>query len=156
MVTMVEWLNEWLDPQKGLNIKRVLLLQINAFPESTPSKSNIEGGWFRAIIGPLLTLFSVRDTTQLSRVSTEVELLQQRWENQVKIAYCPIFFPKNGKNGEYKPPLSWTLTKKQKQNIKTGWCGIKEEIGKQIGEQIGEEWKKWGFEDPSQKSTNEK
>ncbi|WP_249268078.1 patatin-like phospholipase family protein [Microcystis aeruginosa FBCC-A68] len=156
MVTMVEWLNEWLDPQKGLNIKRVLLLQINAFPESTPSKSKIEGGWFQAIIGPLLTLFSVRDTTQLSRVSTEVELLQKRWANQVKIAYCPIFFPKNGKNGEYKPPLSWTLTEKQKQNIKNGWCGIKEEIGKQIGEQIGEEWKKWGFEDPSQKSTNEK
>jgi Ca2+/Na+ antiporter len=103
MVTMVEWLNEWLDPQKGLNIKRVLLLQINAFPESTPSKSKIEGGWFQAIIGPLLTLFSVRDTTQLSRVSTEVELLQQRWKNQVKIAYCPIFFPKNGKNGENKP-----------------------------------------------------
>lgn len=156
MVTMVEWLNEWLDPQKGLNIKRVLLLQINAFPESTSSKSTIEGGWFQAIIGPLLTLFSVRDTTQLSRVSTEVKLLKQRWENQVKIAYCPIFFPKNGKNGEYKPPLSWTLTEKQKQNIKNGWCGIKEEIGKQIGEQIGEEWKKWGFEDPSQKSTNEK
>lgn len=156
MVTMVEWLNEWLDPQKGLNIKRVLLLQINAFPESTPSKSKIEGGWFQAIIGPLLTLFSVRDTTQLSRVSTEVELLQKRWANQVKIAYCPIFFPKNGKNGEYKPPLSWTLTEKQKQNIKNGWCGIKEEIGKQIGKQIGEEWKKWGFEDPSQKSTNEK
>jgi len=44
MVTMVEWLNEWLDPQKGLNIKRVLLLQINAFPESTSSKSTIEGG----------------------------------------------------------------------------------------------------------------
>lgn len=156
MVTMVEWLNEWLDPQKGLNIKRVLLLQINAFPESTPSKSKIEGGWFQAIIGPLLTLFSVRDTTQLSRVSTEVELLQQRWKNQVKIAYCPIFFPKNGKNGENKPPLSWQLTEKQKQNIKNGWCGIKEEIGKQIGKQIGEEWKKWGFEDPSQKSTNEK
>lgn len=156
MVTMVEWLNEWLDPQKGLNIKRVLLLQINAFPESTPSKSKIEGGWFQAIIGPLLTLFSVRDTTQLSRVSTEVELLQKRWANQVKIAYCPIFFPKNGKNGEYKPPLSWTLTEKQKQNIKNGWWGIKEEIGKQIGGQIGEEWKKWGFEDPSQKSTNEK
>ncbi|CCI27757.1 conserved membrane hypothetical protein [Microcystis aeruginosa PCC 9809] len=156
MVTMVEWLNEWLDPQKGLNIKRVLLLQINAFPESTPSKSKIEGGWFQAIIGPLLTLFSVRDTTQLSRVSTEVELLQQRWKNQVKIAYCPIFFPKNGKNGENKPPLSWQLTEKQKQNIKNGWCGIKKEIGEQIGEQIGEEWKKWGFEDPSQKSTNEK
>jgi hypothetical protein len=44
VVTMVEWLNEWLDPQKGLNIKRVLLLQINAFPESTSSKSTIEGG----------------------------------------------------------------------------------------------------------------
>ena len=157
VVTMVEWLNEWLDPQKGLNIKRVLLLQINAFPKTEPSKNESGGGgWWQAIIGPLLTLFSVRDTTQLSRVSTEVELLQQRWKNQVKIAYCPIFFPKNGKNGENKPPLSWQLTEKQKQNIKNGWCGIKKEIGEQIGEQIGEEWKKWGFEDPSQKSTNEK
>ncbi|WP_071824570.1 patatin-like phospholipase family protein, partial [Microcystis aeruginosa] len=115
VVTMVEWLNEWLEPNKGLNIKRVLLLQINAFPKTEPSKNESGGGgWWQAIIGPLLTLFSVRDTTQLSRVSTEVELLQQRWKNQVKIAYCPIFFPKNGKNGENKPPLSWQLTEKQK------------------------------------------
>jgi hypothetical protein len=62
VVTMVEWLNEWLEPNKGLNIKRVLLLQINAFPKTEPSKNESGGGgWWQAIIGPLLTLFSVRD-----------------------------------------------------------------------------------------------
>lgn len=142
MVTMVEWLNEWLEPEKGLNIKRVLLLQINAFPKPETSKNESGGGgWWQAVIGPLLTLFSVRDTTQLSRVSTEVELLQQRWKNQVEIAYYPIFFPAG-----YQLPLSWKLTQEQKQNIKKGWCDVK----KQIGEQIREEWEKWGFKDPSQ------
>ena len=173
VVTTLELLNELLDPSKKLQIKRVLLLQINAFPEpedpnkEDPNKEEPQaqeepknlsiGGWWQVIIGPFLTLFKVRDTTQVSRVSSEVELFQQRWKNEgknsVEIAYCPIFFPKNV---EDEPPLSWKLTKKQKGHIKKGWDDIKKDIGQKIGEQIGNDWKKWKFEKPTFKEpTNE-
>lgn len=152
VVTTLELLNEWLKPSKGLKIKRVLLLQINAFSE--PQDSNEQekgiGGWWQVIIGPFLTLFKVRDTTQVSRVKSEVRLFQQRWknevENSVEIAYCPIFFPKNV---EDEPPLSWKLTKKQKDHIQQGWEDIKEDIKKEIREQIRNNWRQWGFENPT-------
>ncbi|MEH2135687.1 hypothetical protein [Nostoc sp.] len=134
-VTAAEWLdeqlNEWL-PENSLNIKRVLILQINAFPES-PSTEKVQGdgGWFMATIGPLLATFKVRDSVLASRNAKEAELLAQKWQNKVDIQYFPIFFPSASdapefyKDGQYQPPLSWRLTDKEKKAIKDGWTAIK-------------------------------
>ena len=138
-VTAVEWLNEWLVP---LNIKRVLIVQINPFPISNPITQTRENqGLFMATLGPLLTLFKVRDPILNARNLTEVELLsQQKWqevnqtcqEHEIDIQYFPIFFPSQeeapkfyNKQGEYQPPLSWKLTEKEKQAIQDGWDAIK-------------------------------
>ncbi|MGI2905491.1 patatin-like phospholipase family protein [Tolypothrix sp. VBCCA 56010] len=114
-VTAAEWLDEWLKPEKNLNIKRVLVLQINAFPKY-PSKKVQENtgwfmeslrplfamlkeqekgnpGWFMATLGPLLAMFKVRDPVLASRNAQEADLLAKKWENQVEIQYFPIFFP---------------------------------------------------------------
>ena len=148
-VTAVEWLNKWLVP---LNIKRVLILQINPFPKSEATTQTRENkGLFMATLGPLLTLFKVRSPILQARNLTEVELLKQRWrdeeevleticaEQQIKIEYFPIFFPSQeefppeeadkfyNEQGEYQPPLSWKLTQKEKDAIEAGWDAIKEE-----------------------------
>jgi hypothetical protein len=139
-VTATEWLDKWLKHENNLNIKRVLLLQINAFPAS-PSDEKVQGdsGWFMETVGPLLTMFKVRDPVLASRNATEAELLIKRWKDQVEIQYFPIFFPSESeappesavsklyKNGRYRPPLSWRLTDQEKQAIKDGWEAIKEE-----------------------------
>lgn len=139
-VTAAEWLNEWLKPEKNLNIKRVLVLQINAFPEF-PAKDQAQGngGWFMAIVGPLLAMFKVRDPVLADRNTTEANLLIKRWErwkdeiekkHQVDIQYFPIFFPSKKdapefyKNNRYQPPLSWRLTDQEKQDIQDGWNAI--------------------------------
>ena len=133
-VTTVEWLNEWLDIKKGLNIKRVLLLQINAFPQSQLNQEIREHqGWFMATIAPLLTLFQVRDPIMASRNLTEVEMLQKQYpKEQVDIRHHSIFFPSQSEapefysqRGQYQPPFSWKLTKKEKEAIKDGWKAIK-------------------------------
>ena len=153
-VTAVEWLNQWLVP---LNIKRVLIVQINPFPISnaiTETKEN--QGLLMATLGPLLTLFKVRDPILNARNLTEAQLLsQQKWqevtqtcqEQDIDIQYCPIFFPSEEEapefyqQGEYQPPLSWKLTKKEKAALKHGWKAIK---GKDQIEKIKTLWRdKW-------------
>jgi hypothetical protein len=151
-VTAVEWLNEWLDPQKNLNIKRVLLLQINAFPKpSSSNKVKGNGGFFMATVGPLLTVFKVRDPILTTRNLTEVEMLQKQYpKEQVDLRYYSIFFPSQSEapefydqEGQYQPPLSWKLTDKEKQAIKKGWKSIKDK--KQI-QDLKKLWKDdWGM-----------
>ena len=151
-VTAVEWLDEWLKPEKNLNIKRVLILQINAFPKS-PSSEKVQGsgGWFMATVGPLLAMFKVRDPVLAARNAKEAELLIKRWknqlekENQVNIQYFPIFFPSKSeapefyKDGQYQPPLSWKLTDEEKEAIQRGWKAIEVRRGGTI-QKIRELW----------------
>ncbi|MEH2299153.1 MAG: patatin-like phospholipase family protein [Nostoc sp.] len=140
-VTAAEWLdeqlNEWSKTENSLNVKRVLILQINPFPKSA-STENVQGngGWFMATIGPLLAMFKVRDSVLASRNAKEADLLAKKWENKVDIQYFPIFFPSESeihakflasefyKDGRYRPPLSWKLTDREKQAIQDGWTVI--------------------------------
>jgi hypothetical protein len=91
-----------------------------------------------ATIGPLLTMFKVRDPVLASRNAQEADLLAKKWQGQVDIKYFPIFFPDDLQhkdleisefycNGKYRPPLSWKLTDKEKKAIKNGWLVIKNE-----------------------------
>ncbi|NEQ40324.1 MAG: patatin-like phospholipase family protein [Okeania sp. SIO3I5] len=139
-VTALEWLDELLGGEETTpEIKRILILQINPFPETKPKeepKKEKNRGLFMATIGPLLGLFKVREPILTSRNSTEVELLEQ-WQKarqddeQLEIEYFPIFFPSITESfysaeGEYEPPLSWKLTKKEKDAIRKGWKDIVE------------------------------
>lgn len=144
-VTALEWLEELLGGEKPTpQIKRILILQINPFPETKlkdPPKKEKNRGLFMATIGPLLGLFKVREPILSSRNLTEVELLRE-WQRarqddrKVEIEYFSIFFPSISKSsfynaeGEYEPPLSWKLTKKEKRAIQDGWEKIvREEKG---------------------------
>ncbi len=101
--------------------------------QEKPKKNN---GLFMATLGPLLTIFKVRDPILNSRNLTEVELLQEKWKSlsktsqqkNIEIKYFPIFFPSQkdapefyNEEGDYRPPLSWKLTQKEKDAIKRGW-----------------------------------
>ncbi|MBR8827506.1 MAG: patatin-like phospholipase family protein [Gomphosphaeria aponina SAG 52.96 = DSM 107014] len=158
-VTAVQWLNQWLNPKEELNIKRVLLLQINAFPPSSPTNQfSKNSGWLMTTLGPLLTVLQVRDSILNSRNLTEVELLQKQWqevnvleqicrEQQIELEYFPIFFPSQeeapafyNQQGDYQPPLSWNLTTKEKNAIKDGWKAI---TNKETIQAIKNLWQRW-------------
>ena len=130
LFTAVEWLDEWLDPAKDPKIDRVLVIQISAFPAPKPQPSNGDGGWWTTLFGPLKTLSSVRDSTQSDRNLREVEFLKQRWKDRVEIEQFTICFPA-GKfdrpNQKFNQPLSWRLTKVQKQNLEAGWESLLED-----------------------------
>jgi hypothetical protein len=140
-VTIAEWLDEWLKSEHDLNIKKVLILQINPFPQATTSPQK-EGkpGWFMATIGPLLTMYQVRDPILAERNKSQADLLIEKWKTSVEIKYYSLFFPSSSElqqfdidtsrseffddKGEYQPPLSWKLSDGQKAAIKAGWAAI--------------------------------
>jgi hypothetical protein len=149
-----EQLGEWCKPE-GLNIKRVLFLQINPFA-SSPSidKAQGKGGWFMATIGPLLALYKVRDPILSDRNAIDADFIKQKWKNQVDIQYFPIFFPSAEdlrsaektptfytKEGRYQPPLSWRLSDQEKEAIHDGWEAIKEKQIKEIKALWQQTWK---------------
>lgn len=156
-VTVLEWLDKWLNKQldssEGFHLKRVILVQINAFPKVNYSKTEHlsaekkaedlpkekapeKRGLFMATIGPLLAMFKVRDPILAQRNATEIEIFTERWKEKVEINYYPIYFPQSynstkvsafyeGEANLYRPPLSWKLTQQEKQAIKDAWNMIK-------------------------------
>ncbi|MDJ0509065.1 MAG: hypothetical protein QNJ64_07410 [Crocosphaera sp.] len=125
--------DENLNDSYSLNIKKIVLLNINAFPEA-PLNAQQEGslGYVTSGLGAVNTLNSVRDATQIARNIKEADLLKRTWCNrgitkEITIETFTISFPyakinRNGEQGEpYDPPLSWRLTDKQKNNLKEAW-----------------------------------
>lgn len=131
--TALEWLDELLaENAKTLNIKKVILLRIEAFPEDA-LKVQQQGslGFVTTIKGPLDALNGVRNSTQIARNIQTRKLIKERWEDKgIEIKSFSIIFPetftKINKKGEsietkYNQPLSWRLTLTQKRNLKQAW-----------------------------------
>jgi hypothetical protein len=144
--TALKWLDNFLKNNDDLkekkdhyiNINKVLLLQINAFPEEhLQLYQEGSSGVVVSMIGPLNTLAGIRDSTQIGRNLKFAKLLNDRWGN-IDIKNFTISFPKSkllkdedgnpikDKDGKeinipYNPPLSWRLTQSQKQNLVEAW-----------------------------------
>lgn len=168
-VTMAEWLDTWLETDKGLNIKRVVILQINPFPKSASIvKGDGKKGWFMATIGPLLAMFKVRDPILAERNKSQADLLVSKWKCQpegreVEIEYLSVFFPSSNElkelnvdtsqadffdsKGEYQPPLSWKLSDGQKAAIRAGWAAIANPDAKIESAKVIQKLKKLWHED---------
>lgn len=123
--TALEWLDRLLEKDNDvLKIKKVVLIQINAFPEDILKTHEIgEKGFLTVGIGPFTALNGVRNSTQIARNIEAVKLIKNRWEKEeIKIQDFAFTFPEKNEQGkEYNQPLSWRLTKPQKNNLKDAW-----------------------------------
>lgn len=122
--TAIEWLNNFLKyKDQSLNITKVILLQINAFPEE-PIKLQQQGdkGFATVLLGPLTALNGVRNSTQIERNIQAEDLLIDNLAQKIKIKRFDISFPKKDPEGNlYNQPLSWRLTQQQKENLINAW-----------------------------------
>ena len=140
--TAVEWLDNQVLPKCKDFIEKVVIIEIRSFPSATENDEQTTAwdGWQAAFLGPIQTLANVRSSTQKARNEKEVELLEKHWENEVKVHHVPIEFPSKltDEKGVVKevedPPLSWQLTKKQKDTIKKAWESVKNGRGTKKGE----------------------
>jgi Patatin-like phospholipase len=83
--TLVEWLDSALEADVAdakRQIKRVLVIQINGFPEpdnSNPPRSSSRRSWVFQFYAPLTTMFRVRNAGQRGHKQIELDLLQAKW-----------------------------------------------------------------------------
>lgn len=134
--SLIEWLNEVVMPNaEALRIKRILIVQINAFPleaslelasESLVTETLDEqklGAWEAAVVGPALALSKVRVSTQKARNFTELEFLRAAWRHlDVKLCEFDIrYVLPDPQSQRSEPPLSWKLSSAEKKNIRQAW-----------------------------------
>jgi len=126
MFTLVEWLNTIVLPNaESLALKKVLIVQINAFPPSKPKNEGL-GAWQAAVLGPVRALVNVRVSTQEARNQTELCLLKDSWSGKgVEICNFDLRFkvdPEKAKiDPQPDPPYSWKLSKPEKLRIGEAW-----------------------------------
>ncbi len=165
VVTAVDWLDEQVLPKREeLQIERVLFIEIRAFADEKPLETAPDKpiGWLFALLGPLLTVLNARNSTQAQRNEDEVRDLLAHWKADVEILDFRIAFPKDvaffelptetgykqidrytvmlktkeQEEKRYNPPLSWTLTKKQRKAIRDAWRQLAEDKGGSVAELV--------------------
>jgi hypothetical protein len=137
--TSIDLLDKLLESEQSHQIKKVILIQINAFPDDENLQEEKGApGWQMEVIGSLLALLNVRSSTQNEGNTLNIELLTDKYKcgykhdepekmlqflkdkschKGVEIRHIPIKFPREKIN----PPLSWQLTQEQKKAIKKAW-----------------------------------
>ncbi|QMS91945.1 patatin-like phospholipase family protein [Nostoc edaphicum CCNP1411] len=137
--TSVDLLDNLLESEQCNQIKRVILIQINAFPDDENLQEEKGApGWQMEVIGSLLALLNVRSSTQNEGNALNIKLLTDKYkcgykddeqeklqqflkdkscQKGVEIMHIPIKFPR----GKINPPLSWQLTQEQKKAIQNAW-----------------------------------
>jgi hypothetical protein len=143
------------DERETRLIKKVIFLRINAFPVGEiKDKNQGSPGWLMELFGSIISVLKVRSSTQNASNALEVRLLQEKWlsEKGVEIADFAITFPPKDKLKIKDPlPLSWQLTRVQKQNILNAWEYLRDyqPLGNKLDEELDavyrlkQKWQEW-------------
>lgn len=119
VVTAVNWLRSLVPAHlDDLRRRGVLLVLIRAFPQAEPrgATDDARRGWLYATAGPILTMYNVRTSAQAFHNDVEVALLKEMWERGFQVKLTPVLFELREK-----APLSWRLTRPQRDAILRGW-----------------------------------
>jgi uncharacterized membrane protein len=149
--TLSEWLKEatgrrnmtatpTVSPTMGK--KRILVLQLEAFPDSNTADIETPKKWYYQLTSPIQTMLTVRSEGQLVRDKTAGEDLQKlvnasgyetTW---LLVRYTPsaVKFPAGSVSCAANPPLSWHLTPLERRCIDQAW----ENISKQASQEISD------------------
>ena len=133
---LVEWLRQTIDqigqssPQKLP--KKIMLIEIGSFPNVPEEYRKPQRGTFFQIWAPVLTLSTIQGAGHAASAQRELALFQNYCNSKGiefgwKIFQFEGFNPANPTAGPEPPPLSWHLTREQKQAIEDNW---KKEIPK--------------------------
>jgi hypothetical protein len=149
--TLSEWLKE-ASRQPGVRAtssvssmptkKRILVLQLEAFPDSNPADVEPPKKWYYQLLAPIQTMLTVRSEGQLVRDKTAGEDLQKLLNASgyqttwLLVRYTPaaVKFPAGRVPCAANPPLSWHLTLLERRCIDQAWKDINKQTSQEISE----------------------
>ncbi|CAD5988592.1 hypothetical protein PCC9214_05418 (plasmid) [Planktothrix tepida] len=134
--TALEWLDKNIeDLMNDSIVERVIFIQINHFPTEDIREENGFLGWFTELTGPLLTLFNIKESTQIARnqldsklIKSKIDLIRHKIENKknelknkkLEDIFHSITITFEGKDA----PLSWYLSNHQINELQGNWDNI--------------------------------
>jgi hypothetical protein len=147
--TLSEWLKEASRrPNVGaasavsplVSNKRILVLQLEAFPDSATADVETTKKWYYQLTSPIQTMLTVRTEAQLVRDKTAGEDLQKLLNGSgyqttwLLVRYTPsaLKLPAGSVPCAANPPLSWHLTPVEKRCIDQAWNDISERTSQEI------------------------
>jgi hypothetical protein len=136
-------LSEWLKVAVGgaaPGSKRILILQLDAFPNSEPTDTEKLKKWYYQLSSPITTMLNVRSEGQIVRDKAIGEDLQKLLNGAgfdttwIGVRYTP---PSAGEMHDpdacpSKPPLSWHLTPKEQRCIDAEWDKVRMPLGAEV------------------------
>jgi hypothetical protein len=122
--------------------KRILVLQLEAFPDSNTADVEAPRKWYYQLTSPIQTMLTVRSEGQLVRDKTAGEDLQKLLNGSgyqttwLLVRYTPsaVKFPVGSVSCAANPPLSWHLTPIEKRCIDQAWKGISKQTSQEIAD----------------------
>jgi len=122
--------------------KRILVLQLEAFPDSNTADAEAPRKWYYQLTSPIQTMLTVRSEGQLVRDKTAGEDLQKLLNGSgyqttwLLVRYTPsaVKFPAGSVSCAANPPLSWHLTPIEKRCIDQDWKGISKQTSQEIAD----------------------
>jgi hypothetical protein len=122
--------------------KRILVLQLEAFPDSNTADIETPKKWYYQLTSPIQTMLTVRSEGQLVRDKTAGEDLQKLLNGNgyettwLLVRYTPsaVQFPSGTVSCSANPPLSWHLTPVEKRCIDQAWTDISKQTSQEISE----------------------
>lgn len=122
--------------------KRILVLQLDAFPDSNTADVEPPKKWYYQLTSPIQTMLTVRSEGQLVRDKTAGEDLQRLLNGSgyqttwLLVRYAPsaVKFPAGSLSCAANPPLSWHLTPVEKRCIDQAWNDVKTQTSQEISD----------------------
>jgi hypothetical protein len=133
-------LSEWLKEATaaGSSRKRILFLQLDAFPDNAPQDTQTAKKWYYQLYAPIETMLTVRSEGQLVRDKTAGEDLlkvlnangyQTTW---LLVRYLPPQTSEQGHPCPQNPPLSWHLTLTEQSCIDAAWNDVQKRVSPEV------------------------
>jgi len=129
------WLKEAVQGQSRK--KRILFLELDAFPDSANLDAQAGKRWYYQVSSPLETMLKVRSEAQVVRDKFSGEDLQTILNESgfqttwLLVRYAPTTGASSALNN---PPLSWHLTTTEQDSIKGAWSHVEPTVRAKVSE----------------------
>ena len=128
VLSLSEWLDEALSKSEVDNfpVKDILIVQIRSFRSSSGQPERSKSETFLQGYSPALTLLNIRTAAQRANADSRIKLLSEKWNNKKSGPRIQTVVFEYDCQKDEEPPLSWHLTKGEKEKIENCWSGYSE------------------------------
>jgi hypothetical protein len=152
-LSAIDWIDDGLcDAATATKLRRILLVKIRPFIDTTPPETGKARGWFFQNFAPILGLYNVRGSAQKTNSDLHLDALTLRLKARFGdkgpiLTQLDLTYPTQSDQQCNQPPLSWRLSPKQIGCINTAWDDLESSMCAQRHSNAGAAMLQWHCSD---------